>query len=265
MPGPLAALAPSRARPSSSSPAVRFAATTSATGAGSLRRSAWRSSSSTQFARALRAVSSIAARSASTPSTGSKPELRRRDRQHARAAAEVGRTTGEPRSTSRAAGSPPAAAPGTSGWSDACRCRTPRPGSITTSSTPPRCGRLLPRRAHVQPPGDQHREVEALPALVPVVGDLLGDAPRRARRRRRASKRAEVGQLARRAVDRVLDDARPARRARPPPRRRPARAPAARPAPPRPARARQRTREPDQPRKACRMRSNRPVVLLRAG
>ena len=70
-------------------------------------------------------------------------------------------------------------------------------------------GRLLPRRAHVEPAGHQHREVEALPALVPVVGHLLGEHLDE----RLAGTRLEgahVGQLARRTVDRVLDDASPA-------------------------------------------------------
>ena len=75
-------------------------------------------------------------------------------------------------------------------------------GSMTTSSRPARGG--CPRRAHEQV-ADLHRLVEGLPALVPVVGHLAGaDLDQRP-----AGGRAQVGQigqLAGRAVDGVLDD-----------------------------------------------------------
>ena len=110
--------------------------------------------------------------------------------------------------------------------------------------------RRLPRRPHVQrgqPRGapargarrrDQHRAVEAASSAPASRRRSRSWRSRPAHRRRAARRSGRLGQLARRAVDGVLDRAR--RRARPPRRPR-ARAPAARPARARPARARTRT------------------------
>ena len=64
----------------------------------------------------------------------------------------------------------------------------------------------LPRRADVEPAGDLDRPVELAPAVGPVVGDLgRDDLDQRAARGRLDVR--QVRQLARRAVDRVLDEA----------------------------------------------------------
>ncbi len=64
--------------------------------------------------------------------------------------------------------------------------------------------RRRPRRAHEQV-ADPHRLVEGLPALVPVVGHLArGDLDQRPAGGR--AQVGQVGQLAGRAVDGVLDD-----------------------------------------------------------
>ena len=67
-------------------------------------------------------------------------------------------------------------------------------------------GRPLPRRPDVDPARHQLRLVEALPALLPVVGQRLA-AHLDQRAARGGLQLAELGQLARRAVDRVLDHA----------------------------------------------------------
>jgi len=49
------------------------------------------------------------------------------------------------------------------------------PAGIDRQVEHPRASRrLLPRWAQVEPPPDQHRHVEALPALLPVLGHLRG-------------------------------------------------------------------------------------------
>ena len=198
MPGPLAGLAPSARdrleQAARSGSPRRRRRPAPARGAGRPARS----SSSTPFARALRSVSSIAARSASTPSTGSKPSFAaaiastpepqpRSQNAELAASAEAGRQAPAARVWPRAS------ARGTCASSDACPCRTRRPGR----SRPPRRRRAAPARSHggrtYSRPRDQHREVEALPALVPVVGNLLGCRPRRARRRAAASNTPRSG------------------------------------------------------------------------
>jgi hypothetical protein len=67
-------------------------------------------------------------------------------------------------------------------------------------------GGLLPGRAHVQLAADQQRRVEALPAVGPVVGDLLA-AHDDAGAADIGYALVQRGQLARRPVDRVLDPA----------------------------------------------------------
>src|SRR5690349_4572681 len=63
----------------------------------------------------------------------------------------------------------------------------------------------MPRRANPQPPGDLDRPVEVAPALGPVVRDLSGpDLDQRAARSGLEVRQRR--QLARRSVDRVLDD-----------------------------------------------------------
>src|SRR5205807_2255239 len=64
----------------------------------------------------------------------------------------------------------------------------------------------VPRRAHEQPVVDQHRPVERAPALGPVVADLAGAHVDERGAGRRAQV-GELGQLAGRAVDGVLDEA----------------------------------------------------------
>ena len=136
------------------------------------------------------------------------------------------------------------------------------PGSITTSSTPPRsAGRSHGGRTYSRP-ADQHGEVEALPALGPVVGDLAALDLDEVVAGRRLD-RAELGQLALRPVDRVLDDALPAA----------GRVDLLEAAGREVEQLRQHElgllgaaadREPDQPRKAWRMRSNSPSPCLEA-
>ena len=75
--------------------------------------------------------------------------------------------------------------------------------------------RLLPRRPHVELPADEDRHVEALPALLPVVGHLL--APHLHAAARRPPPRPRAATAARRA--------RRTARTRPSPRRPPARGP----------------------------------------
>ena len=56
------------------------------------------------------------------------------------------------------------------------------PGSMHQVDDAGLAGRRRPRRAHPQPPAHQHRRVEPLPALGPVVGHLACRSPSRARR-----------------------------------------------------------------------------------
>ena len=124
------------------------------------RRRAGRSSS-TPFAAAFRCVASTAAGSWSTASTGREAEARRRDREHARAAADVEQAPAlepveqleaEPR------GRVPAGAE--------------RAPGIDHDRLDP-LGRRLPGRPDPELP-DAHRPVEVAPALLPVGGHVVG-------------------------------------------------------------------------------------------
>ena len=259
-----------RAQPcatSSSRPRVRFAVTTSRDGrrlARAGRRAA--ASSSTRFSRALRAPprSRRGRRRGPAPARSRASPRRSRARPEPRAEVET-RPSSPPASPARSAAGSwrsrleqqlEAHARGRMG---AGAERAARVDHDLLDAAALR--RLLPGRPHVQAPGDQHREVEALPALVPVVGHLLGDDLDQ-RVARRCLERPEVGQLAGRAVDGVFDDAVAAAgrvdlldAAR-------ARARAARPA--RPRRPRRGSGPPGgSSRKTCRMRSNRPSCWSR--
>ena len=69
--------------------AAMFASARSAVGSSSSRRSAWRTSTSTRSSAAFRSVASTASGSKSKAGTGREAELRRGDREHAGAAADV--------------------------------------------------------------------------------------------------------------------------------------------------------------------------------
>ncbi len=154
-------------------------------------------------------VASMAAGSWSTGRDRAEAEPGRGDREHARAAAEVGTAT-------RAAPAP-GAARGTCAWWRARRCRTPDPGSITRSIASGRAG--CPRvgaRRHARPRGPGGEiAASARPSRRP--------PPRRGRspaRRRRSASPSAAAPAARRARRRA--------RTRRSPRRRPARSPRAR-------------------------------------
>ena len=102
------------------------------------------------------------------------------------------------------------------------RCRTPVPGRPGCPPRPPNPASSLPGGPDDDPPaGDRDRPVEVAPAVGPVVGDLgRADLDQAVTRRRLEVRQAR--DLARGAVDRVLD---PVAAASPPrPRRAPARA-----------------------------------------
>ncbi len=128
--------------------------------------------------------------------TGPEAEPRGGDRQHARAAAEVGERAArlelqqqleaQPRGRVRA---------GAEGL---------RRGRSRGRARPSRGSR--PRRAHPEPPADEHRPVELAPALGPVVGDLAA-AHAHAHAADLGLAARERGQLAGRAVEGELDPA----------------------------------------------------------
>ena len=127
------------------------------------------------------------------------PQLARGDRQDARAAAEVHDAAARDVLRERLVGQDLQAQPG----------RVVRAGPERLARVDDQVHHVgplrLPRRAHVEPARDLDRPVERAPAVGPVVGDLgRDDLDQRAADRRLDVR--QVRQLARRAVDRVLND-----------------------------------------------------------
>ena len=226
--------------------ATRLAATVRARAAACSRRFT-RSTVSrpTPLASALARVASSAASSLSTAVTGPKPSIARGDRQHPRAAAEVRERAARlelehelQRELRGRVGSGAEGLPGIDDEVEGVRAR------------------LCPRGPHPDPVAHQHRLVELLPPLRPVLGHLLPAHPRPARRPPRPR---PPGTPAARPVRRRA-------RTRRSPRRRPARprsgrAPAARRAPARRTRAgaRNASRISGTRGAACRRSTRRPA------
>ena len=154
-------------------------------------------------------------RSLSSASTGSKPEPRRCDREHARAGAHVQQRTA---GGSLAASSSEQLA-GTAGCSRARRCRTPARGRSRSPARlrcrgalggAPTAGARAERgpmasAARTRRRGDQHRPVELPPALAASHRGSRWWRPRPSASPTSASQVGQPGQLAGRAVDGVLD------------------------------------------------------------
>ena len=183
----------------SSSGRRRFATTVGAAGGGAVaqqvvvarlaRRRRWR--------RRCRASPRRDSCSWSRPRTGCQPSLR---------AAIASTPEPQPRSSERAGGRPSSSS--ASRHSRVVSC-APVPNACAGSiddveQAGVARGASAPRRAHVQPLADRHRPVEAAPALGPVVGDL-GRRDLDERGAGGGAQRGQRGQLARRAVDGVLD------------------------------------------------------------